>query len=153
MMQELEHLLAERDIEFDAHDRRIMCFPHIINICVKHVLDTNPADLADAFVGAFAGDSDDDSDEFKERYLEALENNPIALGRQIVKAIRASGRRRDEFTHVIRSCNSSDLFKFQGKVVQVPEYQLLRDVPTRWDSVYFMSNRLRAMRVVCVFFS
>jgi hypothetical protein len=153
MMQELERLLGERDIEFDAQDRRIMCFPHIINICVKHVLDTDPADLADAFVGAFAGDndSDDDSDEFKKKYLEALNHNPIALGRQTVKAIRASGLRRDEFTHVIRSCNSSGLFKFQGKVVQVPEYQLLRDVHTRWDSVYFMINRLRAMRVVCFF--
>lgn len=156
MMRELEHLLEERDIEFDAHDRRIMCFPHIINICVKHVLDTDPADLADAFAAVFArnsdGDSDDDSDDFKEKYLEALKNNPIALGRQIVKAIRASGLRREEFAKFIKSCNSSDLFKFQGKVVRVPEHQLLRDVPTRWDSQYFMINCLRAMRVVCFFF-
>ena len=207
MMQELRRLLGEREIEFNARDRRIMCFPHIINICVKHVLDAfsgmDPADLADAFVDAFAvikpadladafvGTSADDSDgsgedsdsdsedsdndnedsdndsedsdndsekckkklekKFREKYLEAVENDPIALGRQIVKAIRASGLRRDAFTDIIKSHNSNNLFKVQGEVVQVPEHQLLRDVATRWDSVYFMINRLRAMRVVCFF--
>src|ERR1700710_1716500 len=69
MMQELRRLLGEREIEFNARDRRIMCFPHIINICVKHVLDAfsgmDPADLADAFVDASADDRDgsgEDSD-------------------------------------------------------------------------------------------
>jgi hypothetical protein len=199
MMQELRRLLGEREIEFNARDRRIMCFPHIVNICVKHVLDAfsgmdpadladafgdafaviNPADLADAFVGTSADDSDgsgedsdsdsedndndsEDSDnsekckkklekKFRKKYLEAVENDPIALGRQTVKAIRASGLRRDAFTHIIKSHNSNDLFKVQGEVVKVPEHQLLRDVATRWDSVYFMINRLRAMRVVCFF--
>lgn len=187
MMKELERLLGEREVEFNARDRRIMCFPHIINICVKHVLDAfsgmDPADLANAFVGAFTDissadiadafsgapahdsdssgeDSDDDSEmrkkrrlekKFRKKYLEALESDPIALGRRIVKTIRASGLRRDDFMHVIKSCNSADLFKFQGGIVQVPEYQLLRDVSTRWDSVYFMINRLLAMRVVCFF--
>ncbi|KAG1740755.1 uncharacterized protein EDB91DRAFT_1052845 [Suillus paluster] len=151
MMQELEHLLRECNIEFDAQDHRIMCFPHIINICVKHVLTAfsgiNLADLADTFVGTFADNGDVNIDE----YLEALSNDPIALGCQTVKAIRASGLWRDEFTHIIRSCNSSGLFKFQGKVIQIPEYQLLWDIATQWDSVYFMINRLRAMRVVCFF--
>src|ERR1700709_1932262 len=156
-----------------------MCFPHIINICVKHVLDAfsgmDPADLADAFVDAFAvikpadladafvgtsaddrdgsgedsdsdsedsdndnygsendsEDSDNDSEKckkklekkFREKYMEAVENDPIALGRQIVKAIRASGLRRDAFTDIIKSHNSNNLFKVQGEVVQVPEHQ------------------------------
>src|ERR1700710_314440 len=165
MMQELRRLLGEREIEFNARDRRLMCFPHIINICVKHVLDAfsgmDPADLADAFVDAFAvikpadladafvgtsaddrdgsgedsdrdsEDSDNDSEKckkklekkFREKYLEAVENDPIALGRQIVKAIRASGLRRDAFTDIIKSHNSNNLFKVQGEVVQVPEHQ------------------------------
>jgi len=65
MMLELEHLLGECKIEFDAQDRRIMCFPHIINISIGHILnsfsDSDPADLEDTLVGAFADDSDDDS--------------------------------------------------------------------------------------------
>ncbi len=160
MMLELERLLGEREIEFDAQDRRIRCFPHTINICVGHILKSfsniDPAALEDALVGAFVDDSDGggggggsggDSDE----YLEAIKNDPIELGRRTVKAIRASGLRREEFAHLIESCNSSGLFKLQGTVVQVPQYQLLHDIRTRWDSVYFMINRLRVMRVVCFF--
>ena len=143
-MQELKHLLERREIEFDAQDRRIMCFPHIINICVKHILDKfsdmDSANLADAFVDAFPDDSVD-----RDMYLEALERNPIALGRQIVKAIRASSLRRDAFTRVVRAGTSTGLFN-------VPDYQLLRDVNTRWDLVYYMINRLRVMRPVSFLF-
>jgi hypothetical protein len=150
MMVELKRLLEDRDIEFNAQDRRIMCFPHVINICVKHILDQfsniDPA-LANNFASAFPNDDTMNSD----LYFDALQKQPIVLGRQIVKAIRASGLRREEFTHVIKSCNSSGLFRSQGQVIQVPEYQLLRDVKTRWDSEYFMINRLRAMRPVSFF--
>jgi len=123
MMEELEYLLQEREIEFDKLDRRVMCFPHVINICVKHVLDKfSNIDLAD----------------------DACRRNPIALARQIVKVIRASGLRRDKFMSVVKAGNLSGTF-------QLPEYQLLRDVSTRWDSVYYMINRLRVMRPVSRF--
>jgi hypothetical protein len=36
-------------------------------------------------------------------------------------------------------------------VVQVPELQPLRDVKTRWDSVYLMLRRLRQLRPVSHF--
>ena len=39
MLEHLETLFEEREIfSFDAKDNRIMCFPHIINIAVQHVL-------------------------------------------------------------------------------------------------------------------
>jgi hypothetical protein len=37
-MEELAKLLQSCDIDFDPLDRRIMCFPHIMNICVQHVI-------------------------------------------------------------------------------------------------------------------
>ncbi|OJA15350.1 hypothetical protein AZE42_12785, partial [Rhizopogon vesiculosus] len=154
MMLELECLLGECEIEFNAQDHRIRCFPHTINICIRHILDSfsniDPADLEDALVGTFADDSDDDgsgSGGDSDKYLKAIKHNPVELGRQTVKAIHASGQWRKEFAHLIKSCNSSGLFKLEGKVVQVPQYQLLQDVSTRWDSTYFMMNGLRAMHV------
>ena len=39
-MVELERLLTARDIDFSALDNRIMCFPHIINICCQHLVDS-----------------------------------------------------------------------------------------------------------------
>jgi len=37
-MAALEALYRERNIPFDAQDRRIMCFPHVINIATQHVI-------------------------------------------------------------------------------------------------------------------
>jgi hypothetical protein len=37
-MKELAKLLQDRGVDFDAVDNRIMCFPHIINICSTHVI-------------------------------------------------------------------------------------------------------------------
>jgi hypothetical protein len=37
-LHELAILLEARDIDFDAIDRRIMCFAHIINTCCQHVI-------------------------------------------------------------------------------------------------------------------
>jgi hypothetical protein len=41
-MEELSLIMAERDIHFDPVDHRIPCFPHIINLCAKHVIDEYP---------------------------------------------------------------------------------------------------------------
>jgi hypothetical protein len=37
-MKELGKLLQDQNIAFDPVDSRIMCFPHIINICSTHVI-------------------------------------------------------------------------------------------------------------------
>jgi hypothetical protein len=39
-MRELEALLKHRDsdFKFDHHKNRVRCFPHIINICVSHII-------------------------------------------------------------------------------------------------------------------
>src|SRR6266540_7405540 len=37
-MTELEVILAEKNVKFDAREQRIRCYPHIINICVSHIV-------------------------------------------------------------------------------------------------------------------
>ena len=37
-MKALQLLLVKCDIEFDHLNNRIMCFPHIINICTAHII-------------------------------------------------------------------------------------------------------------------
>ncbi len=37
-MMELEVILAEKNIKFDAWEQWIWCYPHIINICVSHIV-------------------------------------------------------------------------------------------------------------------
>jgi hypothetical protein len=137
MMEALEVKLAPRDIPFDATDRHVMCFGHIIDLCsgrvIRHVEGRNLAPPPSLLV-------DDDINP----------SNPIALARSVVGAIRASSTRRDAFNQVITDGNQRGYF-MEGdppKAVTLSHAQLLRDVQTRWDSVFLMLRRLRSMRLV-----
>lgn len=153
-MEELARRLREREIPFDAKDRKIMCLPHVINICCGHVIRkfTNE-ELAD--------DSEDSDDAYlyaeeapssRQTFEEAIKRDPIALGRSIVRVIRASGQRRDSFEDLISSGNEKSWFRRKNgdkeTIVQLKSLQLLHDVRTRWDSVFYMLRRLREMRPV-----
>lgn len=46
-MQELEDRLTERGIKFDHKDNHIGCYPHIINICVSHIVKSLKTGKAD----------------------------------------------------------------------------------------------------------
>ncbi|KIM60351.1 hypothetical protein SCLCIDRAFT_52033, partial [Scleroderma citrinum Foug A] len=90
-MHELAKLLEEHEILFDPIDRRIPCFPHILNICVTHaVKNFAKADftaVAETWVGALNNTVVD-----KAKYLEALAKDPITLGHDIVRIICSSGQ-------------------------------------------------------------
>ena len=47
-MEELAKLLQACEIDFDAQDHRIMCFPHIINICQHVIAAFTNVELTDA---------------------------------------------------------------------------------------------------------
>jgi hypothetical protein len=151
-MVELELLLTARDIPFNAKDRRIMCLPHVINICSGKIISkfTNEElidDSEDVDDSCLYGETPS-----RQTYEEAVKRDPIALGRSIVRVIRASGQRRDAFQDIISSGNSKNWFRVKVDdkeiSVQLKPLQLLRDVRTRWDSVFLMLRRLREMRPV-----
>lgn len=147
--------MGAREIEFDNEQRRVMCFPHIMNICVKHTIDAfSDSKLADEtltqllirFFPAVVQKAD---------YINAVKNNPLDSSRDTVRSIRASGLRRDEFMDTVKTGNVKGWFRSRstvgtgpGNAIKIPEHELLRDVPTRWDSTYYMINRIRAMRPV-----
>ena len=84
----------------------------------------------------------------EQTFEEAVKRDPIALARVVVRAIRASGQRREQFSRIILGGNTNNYFVVGDLVVKVPSLQLLRDVKTRWDSIYHMVQRLRIMRPV-----
>ena len=151
MMQELEKILKKRDIDFDATDRQVMCYGHIVNLSSGRVIEK-----------ASSSNSTADDDEVRPRptppnspdqsYDDAVARDPIALGRNVVRVIRASGTRRNTFNELIETGNARGWFVVgqppNQKTITLEPKQLLRDVCTRWDSVYQMLNRLREMRPV-----
>ena len=87
-------------------------------------------------------------------YAQAVTVNPVAKLRKLIKAMRSSGTRRASFRDHIARGLKNRWFKDpeDGDIIEeFPGFELLRDVPTRWDSTYTMINRawhLRPVRVV-----
>ena len=137
MMSCLEEILKGREIPFDVRDRRIMCFAHVVDLCSKQVVSA-------------ASDGVDEENDHSSSDDDTGASNSIAQARAVVRAIRGSGSCRDAFDEVIKDGNAKGWFK-EGrppKIVKVKQLQLLRDVCTRWDSVYKMLTRLRDLRPV-----
>ncbi|TBU21271.1 hypothetical protein BD311DRAFT_678802 [Dichomitus squalens] len=123
MMADLERLFAAKDIAFSRDGNRLRCFPHVVNISVKHGLTA----LTDVSLSTDSTPSND-----------ALRKDPIKRARQLVSACRASSLRREMFSAAIKEVNES------GRLPETlpPNAQLLRDVETRWSSTFLMIDRL-----------
>lgn len=157
MLEHLERLFEEREIHsFDAKDNRIMCFPHIINIAVQHVLKkmskVEAPDNEDDSEDLIEKSNADEGRGFGQSFEAACAQDPIDRLRKLVMTIRASGQRRDAFNAWIDTGNMSGLFVLNNYPVKIEPNQLLRDVVTRWDSTYQMIKRCIEMRLVSLQF-
>jgi len=142
MMKELGTRLRSRGIHFDGVDQRIMCFAHVINICCQHVIkeftNIELSESTDEFIAAELSYLPQ-----HQTFEDAVKRDPVAMGRSIVRVLQSSGQRRKAFNDTIVDGNKSGAFPSE-----IRELQLLRDVRTRWDSVYSMISRLRILQPV-----
>ena len=88
-------------------------------------------------------------------WVAGIKRDPLKCARKLVRFLRSSDQRREGFRTFIQNGNVHGWFTMKdndGKrvSVDVPQLQLLRDVKTRWDSVYMMLDRLRQLRPVCL---
>ncbi|KAG2030130.1 ribonuclease H-like domain-containing protein [Suillus americanus] len=150
-MKELSHLLEERNIEYDPIKNRIPCFPHMINICVKHIVDDyTTADFSSMEkTWNVCGQIID-----KNEYVGAIIGKALERARTLVRTIRASNQRHSNFRDTIVIGNENNWFQGdKGEPIKLPEVELLLDEPTRWDSVYVMLNHLHNLhQAVDMFF-
>lgn len=89
------------------------------------------------------------------RWFDGIRRDPLRCARRVIRLLRSSDQRREGFRNFIIDGNERKWFTMKdknGKRVQidVPVQQPLRDVKTRWDSVYLMLRRLRELRPVCL---
>lgn len=87
------------------------------------------------------------------RWLTGIQRNPLSRARRVVRLLRSSDLRREGFRDFIKDGNQRGRFigtdkDNNCKTIEVPELELLRDVKTRWDSVFLMLRRLRQLRPV-----
>jgi hypothetical protein len=91
-----------------------------------------------------------------EKWIEGIKSDPLRRAQRLVRILRASDDRRRGLQQYIVDGNECKWFhrtetragKHVKVQVQVPALQLLRNVKTRWDSVFMMLQRLRHLRLV-----
>jgi len=72
------------------------------------------------------------------KYKAALEADPVGKAHSLVTVCRSSGQRRSELSEIIIKGNEEEIWpKRKMRVVQ-----LLRDVETRWSSLYNIVGRV-----------
>ena len=80
-----------------------------------------------------------------------LKCNPIKCACRIVHIVHLLDQRKQAFKNVINTGNNSGWFRsHNNEVIKLPDLELLRNVKTRWDSVYRMIERLLELRPVSV---
>lgn len=72
-------------------------------------------------------------------YREALLDDIISKVRRFITTCRASGQRRKKFLDIIREGNKAGGFGDPQILLRV--IGLLKDVDTRWSSIFMMTDR------------
>ena len=140
-MAELKRLLGACGIDFNPQDSRIMCLPHVLNICSKHATD----DFASTNLTSIAESSFDfpSNNVSKQAYIEALKVDPVARARDVVCIVRSSSLHHESFKEIILDGNIKKYWRDEEKeVITLAVLELIHDVKTRWDSRYCMVKRL-----------
>ncbi|KAJ7137400.1 ribonuclease H-like domain-containing protein, partial [Mycena crocata] len=100
------------------------CFPHIVHrACVDILKAITDLDFDENDVANFEPDGPP-----ARCFMSAIERDPIATLRAIVRQIRSSSLRRQFFSEIL-------------KALQLKDLELLRDVATRWSSTVLMIDR------------
>jgi len=86
-------------------------------------------------------------------WVDTMKGDPLWHARRVIRLLRSSDHHRMEFQKIVVNGNKHGFFTKKdsdGNQVKgnVPELQVLRDVKTRWDSVYLMLLHLRVLQLV-----
>ena len=99
-----------------------------------------------------SGRGDDDADKLDD-WIKCIKGDPLKRARRVIRILRSSDEHRIGLQQAIQDGNKHCWFTEVNKdgkrtPVTLPQVQLLRDVKTRWDSVYLMLECLRTLRPV-----
>jgi hypothetical protein len=95
----------------------------------------------------------------QQTYKEALKSDPVFLGHNIINILHASRQRHNQFKDYIQEGNREGYWDAKdkngvpidtGKKVKICVLQLLYNVKTQWDSVYYAICHLHYLQQVRV---
>ncbi|KAN0135285.1 hypothetical protein V8E53_006850, partial [Lactarius tabidus] len=153
-MQELEHQLDEPKtaiaVGFNHRNNHVQCYAHIINICSSHIV-ASVTSTPKSYISNLKVPIDSNIVTCNHPWLTHIKRDPLWHARRVIRLLHSSDQHREGFHMFICDGNQCNWFTAKdcdGKhaPIQVPELQPLRDVKTRWDSVYMMLQHLRELR-------
>lgn len=125
----------------------LRCFPHVINIAVQTALKVL-SDLPDLTPGVPPHDVNISAELAADpQYWAVLQSDVVGLARSLVTACRASGQRRDDFEQVLEEGNNRGGWGDPPELLRI--VGLLKDVDTRWSSIFLMIDRVLELYQVC----
>ena len=129
-----------------------------LNLCTTHIITAvistpNPYFTDSSTTGSSQYSDDDANDKARAdgdngddcADPKSTGGHPLRRARNIIRILWSSDECRRGFCTFIQNGNKVGIFGHP-----IPELELLRDVKTRWDSVFLMVDRLRTLRVVSV---
>jgi len=89
-------------------------------------------------------------------WFTGMKHDPVGQAHRVICLLHILDQRREEFHAFIEDGNKCGWFTVKNDdgmhvLVEVPVLQLLRDVKTRWDSVYMMLRHLQELCPVSLF--
>ncbi|KAF5375571.1 hypothetical protein D9615_009215 [Tricholomella constricta] len=129
-MEELEYLfptlqrMPSSFLMFDRDGNRIQCFPHVTNIAVK----TGVKRITEL--------AEEDVEVLLEEIEEVTEHEPTCDDLEYLDALQSD--RREDLKDTIETGNLTGIFSAKG----IRVVALLRDVDTRWSSMFLMIDRV-----------
>ncbi|KAF8531073.1 hypothetical protein JB92DRAFT_242654 [Gautieria morchelliformis] len=106
MMQDFEHLLMARFIDFDSANQQIICFPHCLHVTVTAMLrECTSTEALENPTGEFDLTEDDPVNPSSQTPTQALQHDPVAITRNIANTIRSSQLHHEEFKEIVTTGN------------------------------------------------
>ena len=126
--------------DFNANDCWIMCLPHILNICSKHIIEKY---MSTEFLSVPSGAWVDSLGAVidKSLYINAVKKDSIKHSRNIIHTVCVSSLCHQAYQITIIHSNAMKVwFNEEGEQTKLLLLELLWDVKSHWDSIYFMIN-------------
>ncbi|KAG8773677.1 hypothetical protein FRC12_002385 [Ceratobasidium sp. 428] len=146
LMAQLETYMADRGLDFDCEGNRLRCFPHVINLAVKAILDalSESAHVYRYYMTKAGGAIPIEL----ETYLLALESEPHNHIRKTAVALRRT-QRCQGVRNTIHKGNEQRIWQTHKLIdgnwkleeFQMKALELILDCPTRWSSTRNMIER------------
>ncbi|KAF8584719.1 hypothetical protein K439DRAFT_1616520 [Ramaria rubella] len=155
MMQDVEAILHEHFLDFDATEAHFICFPHQLHTAVSSMLcNCTNGDALENTMAEFESPEEDPDNPHTQSLADVLNRDPVAIARGIVNTICSSQLQCTDFKEIVETGNHRHRWQHDdGSENQIKFLTLIHDSPLCWGLTYLMINRFLYLCLMSRFYS